>query len=387
MQSHTENTPRRPVSSIPPAVRQTLYRALEPKADTVGVIPAPNETIITMNPHETPQYYLQQHQRSTPQDASSNTMPSPGNDPTRLPVGHFFPPSVLTPPATIGAPMLPNQVNAQRTGASVQTPFMTSHAPSPPSHVSMPTHNVGVQGQATTMYAPVYENASLAAPLHTHPTPTAMTFNSMIPNDPRQFPPPQVYMPPGGNSLPALLSSTYAPPITMGNTPVSLQSTTETAHIPPTNRDPHPISYTMPPHTSYGMHAPSSSVCHSQVNYGPPPSATWGHVQPGSSGSQAAQTPAYHGQATTQSHTFPHRSPDGPTGFSPIQPSYSGFTQTHQVKNVQVFSGGSECRILIEDWIRDMQYLLDAGGLPPHLSFPTIVRHLSGGGGGLDHQL
>lgn len=59
----------------------------------------------------------------------------------------------------------------------------------------------------------------------------------------------------------------------------------------------------------------------------------------------------------------------------PQQPS---FTQTHQVRNVPVFSGGPECRILIEDWVRDMQYLLDAGGMPANLGFATIVRHLSG---------
>lgn len=298
----------------------------------------------------------------------------------------------------------------------VQTPVMTSHAPAPPSHGSMPTNHVSVQGPATTMYAPkVYENASQtplsppAAPLHTHPTPTAMTLNPMIPDDPRQFPPPQVYVPPGGNSLPVLLSSTCAPQITMRGTPVGIQSTVETAHIPPTNRHQHPISYPILPHPSYGMHTPSSSVRHSQVvgqpsrafsptpsnivfpdtqaiqhipqmqvNHLPPPSATWSHIQPVSYGSQAVQPPAYHMQANTQSHTLPHVLPDGPTGFSPVQPSYSGFTQTHQVKNVQVFSGGSECRILIEDWIRDMQYLLDAGGLPPNLSFPTIVQHLGG---------
>lgn len=57
------------------------------------------------------------------------------------------------------------------------------------------------------------------------------------------------------------------------------------------------------------------------------------------------------------------------------QPS---FTQTHQVRNVQVFSGGPDCKILIEDWVRDMQYLLDAGGMPANLCFATIVRHLSG---------
>lgn len=171
----------------------------------------------------------------------------------------FFPSSVLLQQPVV-PPHRPNQVNTQRAGASV-----TSHTLTPPSHVSMPTNHVGFQGLATTMCAPeVCENASQtplsppAASPHTHPTPTAMTLNSMILDDP----PPQVYVPPGGSSLPALSSSTYAPQITMCNTPVGIQSATETAHIPPTNHDPHPISYPMPPQTLYGMHAPSSSMCH-----------------------------------------------------------------------------------------------------------------------------
>ncbi len=53
-------------------------------------------------------------------------------------------------------------------------------------------------------------------------------------------------------------------------------------------------------------------------------------------------------------------------------------TQIRQVRNVQLFSGGPDCRILIEDWIRDMQYLLDAGGMPVNLGFAMVVRHLSG---------
>lgn len=85
----------------------------------------------------------------------------------------------------------------------------------------------------------------------------------------------------------------------------------------------------------------------------------------------------------TSMHTYQHVSPHvtpttGQTGYGQVQPTPSGFTQTHQVKNVQVFSGNPDCKILIEDWIRDMQYLLDAGGLPTHLCFATIVRHLSG---------
>ena len=68
----------------------------------------------------------------------------------------------------------------------------------------------------------------------------------------------------------------------------------------------------------------------------------------------------------------------GQASYGPVQLTPAGFTQTHQVKNVQVFSGNPDCKILIEDWIRDMQYLLEAGGLPIHLCFATIVRHLSG---------
>lgn len=52
--------------------------------------------------------------------------------------------------------------------------------------------------------------------------------------------------------------------------------------------------------------------------------------------------------------------------------------QTHQVKNVQVFTGNADSKMLVEDWIRDVQYLLEAIELPMHLRFSTVVRHLSG---------
>lgn len=68
------------------------------------------------------------------------------------------------------------------------------------------------------------------------------------------------------------------------------------------------------------------------------------------------------------------------TTAAPSFPSaaYGGFLQTHQVKNVQVFTGNADSKMLIEDWIRDMQYLLEAIDLPPNLRFPTVVRHVSG---------
>lgn len=58
--------------------------------------------------------------------------------------------------------------------------------------------------------------------------------------------------------------------------------------------------------------------------------------------------------------------------------AYGGFLQTHQVRNVQVFTGNVDSKMLIEDWVRDMQYLLEAIELPHHLRFSTVVRHLSG---------
>ncbi|MEQ2163373.1 hypothetical protein GOODEAATRI_029368, partial [Goodea atripinnis] len=62
----------------------------------------------------------------------------------------------------------------------------------------------------------------------------------------------------------------------------------------------------------------------------------------------------------------------------PTYAAYGGLMQTHQVKIVQVFSGNSDSKMLVEDWIRDMQYLLDAIDLPAHLLFSTVVQHLSG---------
>lgn len=64
--------------------------------------------------------------------------------------------------------------------------------------------------------------------------------------------------------------------------------------------------------------------------------------------------------------------------LSPSPTAYGSFLQTHQVKNVQVFTGNADSKMLIEDWICDPQYLLEAIELPPHLRFLTVVRHLSG---------
>lgn len=82
-------------------------------------------------------------------------------------------------------------------------------------------------------------------------------------------------------------------------------------------------------------------------------------------------------------HSYPPAPPpENPaiTTANPVVPqmTYSGFIQTHQVKNVQVFTGNADSRMLVDDWVRDMQYLLEAIELPAHLRFSTIVRYLSG---------
>lgn len=82
-------------------------------------------------------------------------------------------------------------------------------------------------------------------------------------------------------------------------------------------------------------------------------------------------------------YTYPHMPPSNTPGRamhsrSPPMAGYGGLMQTHQVKNVQVFTGNPDCKLLVEDWVRDMQYLLEAIELPPHLCFSTVVRHLGG---------
>ena len=55
----------------------------------------------------------------------------------------------------------------------------------------------------------------------------------------------------------------------------------------------------------------------------------------------------------------------------------SSFMAAQQIRNVSVFSG-RDCKVNVEDWIRDVQYMLDAAPRPVALQFSTIVRNLSG---------
>ncbi|KAE8293763.1 hypothetical protein D5F01_LYC06697 [Larimichthys crocea] len=68
----------------------------------------------------------------------------------------------------------------------------------------------------------------------------------------------------------------------------------------------------------------------------------------------------------------PLNAPVRATATSSLPPAaYGGFLQFHQVNNVQVFSGNADSKMLIEDWVRDMQYLLEAiEPTPP----PTLLH-------------
>lgn len=70
-------------------------------------------------------------------------------------------------------------------------------------------------------------------------------------------------------------------------------------------------------------------------------------------------------------------------GFDPVPDGPSVPTSqcitSHQVKNVGTFSGRDKQGPKIEDWVRDMRYILELKGpLPPSVQFHEVVRHTGG---------
>lgn len=140
MQRHHENTPRRPLTTIPPAVRQTLYHSPGQRAGPDQINHASDQTIVSMGEvHRSHEPSQPQFQRSTPWDATSNTIhPAPTamtpgsinpNDPRRLP-----PPPVY---------MLPGS-------NSLPAPVLSTYAP----QVTMHGSSVGIQSAAETVPIP-----------------------------------------------------------------------------------------------------------------------------------------------------------------------------------------------------------------------------------------
>ena len=54
------------------------------------------------------------------------------------------------------------------------------------------------------------------------------------------------------------------------------------------------------------------------------------------------------------------------------------FMASQQIRNAPIFSGHRDGKMSIDDWIRDMDYMLAAAPQPTALAISTIVRNLSG---------
>uniref|UniRef100_UPI00398F7F6A kinesin-like protein KIF13A isoform X2 n=1 Tax=Pristiophorus japonicus TaxID=55135 RepID=UPI00398F7F6A len=57
---------------------------------------------------------------------------------------------------------------------------------------------------------------------------------------------------------------------------------------------------------------------------------------------------------------------------------HHSMTTSHQLVLVPEFSGSPDCRIDVEDWIKDMQQSLDVSEIPATLQFATVVHRLKG---------
>lgn len=344
MQRSQEDTPHRPPGEGPSTARQVLYHRAEPtvghdqglqvagglseqctvnlEATYPNLVPSQSVRPKTTRglPHHA--YTSQVYQTPLPATLQPTAMaraipPTTGYAPTA---------SVLTPPAT------------------VPTSSVAIHIPMSSRYDSLDT----VQAPTAAMQRPPATAHGYTAISH---APTTIP----PPQDARHIQSPQVQTPP---------DAIYAP-----------QAQMSTAYTPQTNRQgplvsiPTPSFLQVPTQTLMNsMHALQATMYTPQANMYESP---------------IPQFPAPLQAGPTSMHPYQTVSPPlaptvGPAVYGPVQPTPVGFTQTHQVKNVQVFSGNPDCKILIEDWIRDMQYLLDAGGLPTHLCFATVVRHLSG---------
>lgn len=70
-----------------------------------------------------------------------------------------------------------------------------------------------------------------------------------------------------------------------------------------------------------------------------------------------------------------------PIGRSTPKPTTSGMYTAHQLKDVPTFSGTSSKKhgVRVEDWARDMRYLLEVKGpQPDRVRFQEVVRHTKG---------
>ena len=289
--------------------------------------------------------------------------------------------STLSAPLTTSAthPMSPPAVQTTNASAPLsQTNMNRNTAPLPPQSLPRPNFPETQIMQQPIMNQPaiypyptqVYQSSpqvpisyadsspGLQAPMPSFPTPSVI---SIMDN-----PSPGVQTPQGADhgQTPQLHMSQAA----AGCSQVSQYSSANSAWSP-TAAMPNPqngihaaFNYTAYPHA------------HTPVPLHPPVSVPEASMHP-----DAVPQPTLLPPPSTKLIHTPLNAPGGATTLPSLRPAtYGGFLQTHQVKNVQVFTGNADSKMLVEDWIRDMQYLLEAIELPFHLRFSTVVRHLSG---------
>ncbi len=416
MQSPPGSTPGRPPAEVSSTGRQTLNRraGIVDRAHDVHVSGggSPQCMVDNVDPQRVVRpKTTQEHQVTTAQPYESPASVTMQPAAATLSFGHLgLPPT--------------EHIHASR----IQCPPTTVSTPSPPILSPVP-NRYDVSGSmhaptaVTQAYPPLYRGPTITTPDHTAirpaPPPRPQSQNT------RYVPPPQTHQPllemytPASVSIPPV--STYAATTsTYEAAQITRLDPTPTAHGAaaslPISSSHHPgqnIRYAtlpQPPLPRDSVYAaPAPNMHASQTNNPSPPAPTHPHEYPQNSEPRyhaASHTPAmernntawpadwYTSQVAMYNSPYPPLpapvpavstsmpqtvcSTSGQGRYGTIQPAPVGFTQTHQVRNVQIFSGGPDCRVLIEDWIRDMQYLLEAGGLPAHLCFATIVRHLSG---------
>ena len=132
------------------------------------------------------------------------------------------------------------------------------------------------------------------------------------------------------------------------------------------------VTYAAIDHTA-PTHAPAPAYLPTSASY--PQAGMYPNVFPQPTPFHPSSIPHMHPSLSEPLQRPPSRALTNP-GLPPA--AYGGFMQTHQGKNVQVFTGNADSKILVEDWVCDMQYLLEAVELPMHLRLSTVVRHLSG---------
>ncbi|XP_056589968.1 uncharacterized protein coro2ab isoform X1 [Triplophysa dalaica] len=322
--THTQNVPPSAVSwhqsgtcSSASAQHQPSAHALGPDKPFYGLPTTGHQTLV--NPHQskvpTVSSQTNLHNNVTTIQASPNMANRMPTDMSPSPNGLYLPPA-FTVPLKAHIPAYPGMI----------------HAP------SMYTSPCDLQYPAAMAVSP-------QANLPGHPTAVQIppSFGYDVPNAMYSRPPDSLLPP-----VPPVLSGTSYPhkadPIQLQQTSYDRQHTLHSnCAIVPSSSTPVYAAMIVPVHPASHMYAQQpSSVQQSQI------------------------TPYFAYQRDANIHSSAMTTP---------QPS---FTQTHQVRNVQMFNGGPDCRVFIEDWIRDMQYLLDAGGMPENLSFATVVRHLNG---------